>query len=116
MNFALYVGWLVYMYAETQIPRDFTLRLNHSAHHVQWRNMAFYGLVASLVFHNVLSALHGTRSLFHAHQVKPLKMLDQTWWRYLVIAAHLVGFGNIMIPLTLIFSSSDMSEAQFKER
>ena len=83
---------------------------------VQWRNVAFYGLVASLVFHNVLSALHGTRSLFHAHQVKPLRMLNQAWWRYLVIAAHLVGLGNIMIPLTLIFSSSDMSEAQFKER
>ena len=29
MNLVLKVGWLVYMYAETQIPRDFTLRLIH---------------------------------------------------------------------------------------
>ena len=82
----------------------------------QWRNVAFYGLLASLIFHNVISAMHGTHGLFHAHQVKPLKMLDKAWWRYLVIAAHLVGLGNIMIPLTLIFSSNDMTEVQFKER
>ena len=82
----------------------------------QMRNVAFYGLLVSLVFHNLVSTLHGLRNLARAHRAHPLKMLDVTWWRCLLVFVHLSGLGNIMIPLSLIFSAKEFSGAQYQAR
>ena len=82
----------------------------------QWRNVAFYGLLTSLVFHNLVSTVYGVRHLFRAHRAKPLPMLDRTWWQVLIVVAHLMGLGNVMIPLSLVFSAKDWSPLQLKER
>ena len=95
---------------------DFYTAYRYSIMSGPWKNLAFYGLLASLLFHNIISSIHGLWNLFAFHKSKPLGILDSAWWRLLLIVAHLLGLGSVTLPLTLIFSAKFMDEGQFKAR
>ena len=82
----------------------------------QWRNVAFYGILSSLLFHNLVSAIYGYWSISKVPLATSMSVRKQNLWRCVALLMHLFGLGTIFFPLGLLLSTGEMDDTQFKLR
>ncbi len=77
---------------------------------------AYIASLASLILHNAISFVHGLLNLSKFHRRKNTIIWKNGWWKGVVLVTHLIGLGNIMLPLDTLLYTRNTDEIQLNLR
>ena len=77
---------------------------------------AYIASLASLILHNAISFVHGLLNLSKFHRRKNTIIWKNGWWKGVVLVTHLIGLGNIMLPLDTLLYTKNTDEIQLNLR
>ena len=95
---------------------DFYTMYRYSSIKKRLMQNAFIGILVSLILHNVISCVHGLLNLSKFHGRKNTIIWKNGWWKGVVLVTHLIGLGNIMLPLDTLLYAKNTDESQLNIR
>ena len=95
---------------------DFYTMYRYSTIKKRLMQSAFIASLVSLILHNVISCVHGLFNLSKFHGRKNTIIWKNGWWKTAVLVMHLIGLGNIMLPLDTLLFTRNTDETQLNSR
>ena len=77
---------------------------------------ALYGTMISIILHNIFSSVHGLIYISRFHKKTNIMIWRCLWWKGVTLFAHVIGLGNVMLPLDIILSGKNMDKDQLEKR
>ena len=95
---------------------DFYTMYRYSTIKKRLMQSAFIASLVSLILHNVISCVHGLLNLSKFHGRKNTIIWKNGWWKGVVLVMHLIGLGNITLPLDTLLYTKNTDEIQLNLR